>query len=75
LTPYKNWNDENNFDNEITLAEIFLLEKRTLTYWTHFKRKPKKYNTEQYICVLAGVERFRVASPIFRENIYVGKWE
>ena len=75
MTPFPNWNDEDDFDDEITLAEIFLLEKRTLTYWPHFKRRPKKYDTEQYICVLSGVERFRVVSPIFRENIYVGQFE
>jgi len=27
---------------------------------------------EQYICVIKGEEEFRLASPIYRQNIYVG---
>ena len=27
---------------------------------------------EQYICVIKGEEEFRVVSPIYRQNIYVG---
>lgn len=40
--------------------------------WKDFHRKPKKINNENYICVLKGLEKFKVVSPIFRKNIYVG---
>lgn len=39
------------------------------------KRKPKKINNEQHICILNGREKFRLVSPIFRKNIYVGEFE
>lgn len=40
--------------------------------WSDFQRKPKKQFYESVICVVKGQEEFRVVSPIFRKNIYVG---
>jgi len=30
---------------------------------------------EQYICVLKGMEQFRLVSPIYRQNLYIGKFD
>ena len=49
--------------------------KRTLTMWSDFNRRPKKTSFERHICVYSGSETFRLASPIFRKNIYVGVFE
>ena len=46
------------------------------TEWTDFgPRSPQKLNHEQQICVLKGSEKFRLVSPIYRQNIYVGEVE
>ena len=44
------------------------------TQWGPFKRYPKRIKQEQYICVVKGKEEFRLVSPIFRPNIYVGSY-
>ena len=50
-----------------------LRQRNTLyTNWVDFKRRPKKIVNEQYICVLKGQEEYKIVSPIFRKNIYVG---
>ena len=46
-----------------------------MTLWKDFKRKPVKTPFEQYICVIKGAEVFKMASPIYRKNIYVGTFE
>lgn len=40
--------------------------------WKDFERRPRKIVNEQYVCVVKGQERYRIVSPIFRKNIYVG---
>ena len=40
--------------------------------WDNFKRRPKKVEFEQHICLISGSESFKMCSPIFRKNIYVG---
>lgn len=37
--------------------------------------RSRKLNHEQQICVFNGREKFRMVSPIFRKNIYVGEFE
>ena len=54
------------------LSEIMRTRKKMLTVWKDFNRRPKKVTNEQYVCVVRGQERFRIVSPIFRKNIYVG---
>lgn len=53
-----------------------LLQKRgkLFTQWGPFTRYPKRIKFEQYICVVKGKEEFRLVSPIFRPNIYVGSY-
>ena len=47
----------------------------TLTIWSNFNRTTKKLFFENQICVYSGNETFRMVSPIFRKNIYVGVFE
>ena len=49
--------------------------KRSLTMWSDFNRRPKKTSFERQICIYSGSETFKLASPIFRKNIYVGVFE
>lgn len=46
-----------------------------MTLWEDFSRKPKRTVYEKYICVLKGRERFRIVSPVYRQNIFVGNVE
>ena len=59
-----------------TLLSKLLRHKNILfTQWHNFApRHPRKVNSEQHICVVKGKEVFRIVSPIFRKNIYVGEW-
>jgi hypothetical protein len=53
------------------------LRKRNnfLTIWPDFIRLPRKLYNENHICVLKGQERFKLASSIYRKNIYVNVLE
>lgn len=46
-----------------------------MTLWEDFIRIPKHEENEQYICVMAGREEFRMVSPIYRQNIFVGSMD
>jgi hypothetical protein len=77
LASFYEWNAEWVFNkNEPNLIDQ-MLQPRGLTYtqWSNFKRKPRKIITEQMICVLKGSEHFKLVSPIYRQNIYVGRFE
>ena len=50
-------------------------KNKLLTIWTDFTRRPTKIESEQYICVVKGQERYILVSPIFRKQIYVGVFE
>lgn len=56
------------------IQEIMRPRRKLLTIWKDFNRRPKKIVNEQYICVVKGQERYRIVSPIFRKNIYVGAY-
>ena len=74
LSPYPEWRglDIQDHENGRCLGEILRKRNLLFTQWTNFDRKPYKLMYEQYICVLKGTEEFRVVSPIYRQNIYVG---
>ena len=57
------------------LSEILRQRNTLYTNWADFNRRPKKLVHEQYICVLKGQENYKLVSPIFRKNIYVGVLE
>ena len=38
-------------------------------------RKPQRTISEQQICVMKGSETFKMVSPIYRKNIYVGAFQ
>jgi len=59
---------------DIVLAEIMRKRNVLLTSWKDFNRVPKKIENEQYICVVKGQEQYKIVSPIFRKNIYVGAY-
>jgi len=46
-----------------------------MTLWEDFSRKPKRSVYEKYTCVMRGKERFRIVSPVFRQNIFVNNIE
>lgn len=57
------------------LHRLFREENVLFTQWNDFNRKPVKTEKEQYVCVAKGNEMFRMASPIYRQNLYVGAFE
>ena len=57
------------------MADFTRFRGRSLTVWNQFTRVPKKIENDQYVCILKGEEIFRLVSPIFRQNIYVGVFE
>lgn len=59
---------------ENVIQEIMRPRRKLLTVWQDFNRRSRKIVNEQYICVVAGQERYRIVSPIFRKNIYVGAY-
>lgn len=64
------------FEHKSLLASILRPINTIYTQWADFlPRKPKKIMHEQHICVVQGKEIFRMVSPIFRKNIYVGELE
>ena len=82
LSGYKEWSNPNNYVSEvpgakhqILLSKILNFRHRTMTLWEDFIRIPKHEENEQYICVLKGREEFRMVSPIYRQNIFVGAME
>lgn len=82
---HANWNDDSLYSNapenesfendEILLARILPLKKRTMTLWEDFSRKPNRSIFEKFICVLKGREKFRMISPAYRPNILVNNIE
>lgn len=56
------------------IAKILRKVGNKMTLWKDFERVSTKIEHEQYICVVKGAERFRLVSPIFRKNIYVGAY-
>lgn len=64
------------FERKPHLAHILRPINTLYTQWSDFMpRRPKQIKHEQHICVLHGKETFRIVSPIFRKNIYVGDYE
>ena len=51
------------------------MKELRLTIWENFTRIPKKAFNEELKCVMKGKEQFKLVSPIFRQNIYVGVWD
>ena len=62
-------------EEEQLLDRVMETRGGRLTLWDDFNRSPKHTEYEQNICVIKGKERFRVVSPIFRQNILVGAIE
>jgi hypothetical protein len=54
------------------MTEFLKLESISLTLWDMFKRHPKFNHKERLVCVVSGVERFRIVSSIFKQNMYSG---
>lgn len=75
LATYYKLNDKQLFDPPSLLKDFLRARPSLFTQWQNFQRMPKKLWNENYICVLYGKERFRMVSPIYRENIYVGLYE
>ena len=73
MTPYKNWNMAPKFRS--IMHKLFREENVLFTQWNDFNRKPVKTEKEQFICVAKGNEMFRLASPIYRQNLYIGAFE
>jgi hypothetical protein len=47
-----------------------------LTVWPSFDdRRPEFSNRERYVCVVSGIEEFRLVSPVFKQNLYSGVLE
>ena len=46
-----------------------------MTIWGDFMRRPEFKDKERYVCVVAGTERFKLASPIYKQNLYSGVFE
>ena len=72
LTPYSGWKGQT---FQPLIGQILRSRNILYTQWTDFHRKPKKLDFEQQICLFKGHEVFRLVSPIFRQNIYVGAFE
>ena len=71
LGPYPTMRASSNYGT--TLLSQILRKRNTLfTQWKDFIRKPQKLIHEQQICVIKGKEEFRLVSPIYRKDIYVG---
>jgi len=51
------------------------LQKTELTIWPQFERKPEQDNNENYVCVIAGQEEFRLISGVFKQNLYSGVYQ
>lgn len=68
------YNDKTFMGEENVVGEIMRSRQVLWTQWKDFNRVPKKLNNEQYICVVKGKEIFKMASPIYRKNIYVGAY-
>lgn len=62
------------FTNSL-LSELYRPRNRLFTQWTDFRRVPVRNEFEQHVCVVRGTEEYRLVSPIFRQNIYVGAFE
>lgn len=62
------------FSNSL-LSELYRPRNRLFTQWTDFKRVPVRNEYEQHICVVRGTEEYKLVSPIYRQNIYVGAFE
>jgi len=78
LSKHSFWNIASKYrnqDEKILLSELLPLKKRSITLWEDFERKSKRSVFEKYVCVMKGKERFKVASPIYRQNIFVGNIE
>jgi hypothetical protein len=78
LSKHAYWNIASKYrsnDEKILLSELLPLKKRSLSLWEDFDRKSKRSVFEKYICVMKGKERFKVVSPIYRQNIFVGNIE
>ena len=43
-----------------------------ITIWKNFVRKPEFKDRERYVCVVDGIEEFRLVSPLYKQNIYSG---
>ena len=46
-----------------------------LSYWEKFERVPHMSDHERFVCVLDGVEEFKIVSPAFRQNLYSGVYD
>ena len=47
-----------------------------LTVWPSFDdRRPEFSNRERYVCLVSGIEEFRLVSPVFKQNLYSGVLE
>jgi len=75
LMPYQLWNHDQMY-GDIVLHKMLNFRSRTLTLWQgDFTRQPRMYPFENLFCLIEGTELFRVVSPIFRDNLYVGHFE
>ena len=57
---------------EFPLSSILRYRGTFLTIWSDFNRRAKRILNERYICVMKGQETFKLVSPIYRKNLYVG---
>ena len=68
-----------NLQHDIELPEFMVeflqLEQISLTLWDQFKRHPKFNHKERLVCMVSGVERFRIVSSIFKQNMYSGIYD
>ena len=58
--------DQTGLYNNNLLMHLLRSRAKLFTQWKSFQRRPKKINHEQYICMIAGQEEFKLVSPIFR---------
>ena len=46
-----------------------------MTFWSDFVRKIRRLENENWICIIRGQERFKMVSPIYKDNLYVGVFD
>lgn len=57
------------------LHSFLRLQRTTLTIWPQINRKPRQVVTENFMCLLSGVEEFKMISGVFKQNLYSGVYD
>lgn len=68
-------NLQNDYNKPFFLSKLLRNRLIGLTIWQPFRRSPEFKDRERYVCVIDGIEEFRMVSPLYKQNIYSGVFE